>query len=352
MRYEQLAELYCDALRDVGATVMRIETPGIYQTREARDAIGVRCSAVHLAVRPLGAVRPFHGLKTFAVFDGPLSELDKPVVGTLRSPAQILGSVSRTFCTTDKLTSALLARGVGNAVTLRPPLNVYGVRSASGDVPGSLQARCLGTGRVARLGSIHAETRAAGGSVIYWDGAEASGSGEALETVIDAALEVGAGELKCVLVIASGHPFSRRWSRFTGRNFRAIYRVESQLGGEQRCVLAGACDIFVRLTPSDGLDLELVSAIKGGARAVVPEDHSAVELRGLPVLDTYDPARGQLRWRSRSRSRCPDLVRTLDQAISAAPIDKAGRSASVRALQMTYGSKHFAATLRAMMSAA
>ncbi|MBA3668065.1 MAG: hypothetical protein H0W65_10150 [Sphingomonas sp.] len=348
-KYDRLATLYESGLRELGAPITCLDAPSIYQTTEALAAIGVEAASVHLAVRPIAAVRPFHGLPDYVVFDGPMGDLDRAVPDSLRSADDILMAAKRVFCTTAILTDALIARGIVTATTLPPPTTIEAKDSHS-DLLQQLDATTLASSEPITIASVLDTTRAVGGQVVYWDSDEAADVDAALGILIDAAKKSGMRSATCSLIIAGSNPFIGPRARFSRQNFDGIYRIERTLDYDEKRSLARASDIFIRVSVSTGLDLDALAAVENGVLTIVPQGHSAIELIGSQSLSTYRPTPAMSRWGSRSRQECPDLIRSLKEAIEAPFAERATRRCHAKDwVRSTYGLNAFAKRLRSQV---
>ena len=352
-QYDRLATLYESGLRGIGAPVTCLDAPSIYQTMEALGVIRVEASSVHFAVRPIAAIRPFHGLRNYVVFDGPMGVLDRDVPGSLRSAAHILMAATRVFCTTALLTDALIARGIVTATTLPPPITTDAAKGSQSVLLQQLNAVKLDGFEPVTIASVCNATRATGGKIIYWDADEAADVDAALEMVLDAAEKSGMRAANCSLIITGfDNPLISRRARLSRQNFNGIYRVEKTLDDDEKRSLARGCDIFIRVSISSGLDLDVLAAVENGALAIVPQGHSAIELIGSRSLSTYLPELAMPRWGSRSRQRCPDLIRSLKDAIEVPLPERMARCCHAKdGVQSIYGLSAFADRLRAQVGA-
>jgi len=197
-QYDRLATLYESGLRRIGAPVTCLDAPSIYQTIEALGAIRVEASGAHLAVRPIAAIRPFHGLPDYVVFDGPLGDLDRDVPGSLRSADHILMAATRVFCTTALLTDALIARGIVTATTLPPPITTDAAKGSQ-SILQQLNAIKLDGFEPVTIASVCNATRVTGGQIIYWMPTKLQTSMRRLEWCLMRLKKAGCGRPTAVL---------------------------------------------------------------------------------------------------------------------------------------------------------
>jgi hypothetical protein len=120
--WKALSALYQASLAACGYRIAPIVRPEIYQTDLARQVLGVEPGDWHLAVKPLGQLRPFHGIPNIFVCDWPYPELSAAPIGD--SPffdqARLLRMADAILCCTDATCDTLRAAGVERAVTLPP----------------------------------------------------------------------------------------------------------------------------------------------------------------------------------------------------------------------------------------
>lgn len=306
--YARLASLYSKGLHQLGEFAT-IEAPSIYQTRESLEIIGAGPSSIHFAVRSMPEFRPLYGLPNYLIFDGSLEQLDREVPGSLRTGEEILKSTARVLCTTLLLAEALRARGLCNAVHLPPPMRF---RPSKSGLP--LSASPPGGGPQVPLAAIFARARSVGGRVIYWDAHDTADDGEALGIIIDLAVRLQAQAPNCLFVV--GNPLDRGIdAQYRIWNLANLCKVSGEQTSDEQQSLASSCDVFIRTSRAEGLDLDVLAAVENGVLTLVPEGHSATELAATRLLLTFQPNRERPRWSARKHLRCPGLVRAVEKAV-------------------------------------
>lgn len=122
--WKLISRLYRDALSGGGFETENVVRPEIYQSKIAREVLGVRPDDVHLAVKPIEHLRPFHGVANLFVCGWEFPEFSDSDLGAspMLDQLSILRRADRVLCWTDFTRDNLRAAGLDNAVTLPPTI--------------------------------------------------------------------------------------------------------------------------------------------------------------------------------------------------------------------------------------
>lgn len=122
--WKLISRLYREALSGGNFEMEDVARPEIYQTEIAREVLGVKPDDVHLAVKPIEHLRPFHGVMNLFVCGWEFPEFSDSDFGgsPMLDQLSILRRADRVVCWTDFTRDNLRAAGLDNAVTLPPTI--------------------------------------------------------------------------------------------------------------------------------------------------------------------------------------------------------------------------------------
>lgn len=121
-----VASLYEAGFRSAGFDVTRIDRPEIYQTDVARSVLGVSKDDIHVAVKPIEHLRPFHHLTNLFVCGWEFPEFSDSDLGIspFLNQLSVLRKADVVICWTDYTAANLRKLGLTNVYTLPPPIPV------------------------------------------------------------------------------------------------------------------------------------------------------------------------------------------------------------------------------------
>lgn len=120
--WKVLAGLYRSALAASGERVVPLLRPEIYQSAAARQVLGVGAADWHLAIKPIGHLRPFHGIPTVFLCDGGFRELSSTDadVSPFLDEVGMLKKADVVACCTDFTADNLRRAGIETVATWPP----------------------------------------------------------------------------------------------------------------------------------------------------------------------------------------------------------------------------------------
>jgi glycosyltransferase involved in cell wall biosynthesis len=122
-----IARLYETGFRSAGFDIRKIERPEIYQADIARSVLGVSEGDIHVAVKPIEHLRPFHHLKNLFVCGWEFPEFSDSDLGgsPFLNQLSILRKADAVICWTDYTAANLRALGLTKVHTLPPPITAH-----------------------------------------------------------------------------------------------------------------------------------------------------------------------------------------------------------------------------------
>lgn len=275
-RFDQLVSLYREGFSNAGATVRVTDAPMIYHSSEARRVIGVNEKSIHIAVRPLQAVRPMYGVRNYLVCDEVNSGTDAVLRRTAATPLDALRQFQGILCTTERVQEQLTALGAKNTRVFPPPFSETALSCrARTDVD---LARRIALSPVSSRRSAavdFADLRSRTEHLIFCSFAPA-------QTVQHVAREVlrfqrFTGQ-SCALIVAPATEclLPRHWRRIV----MPVFTTPPDLPELDLVSLLHGCDFYVQARVVHSLDLQAFQAACAGMVPVLCEGHSALEVLG------------------------------------------------------------------------
>lgn len=123
-RWTALFHLYQAGFVAAGWRIRTVDRPEIYQAAAARELLGVMDGDWHLAVKPLGEIRPFHGLPNLFVCDWeyPALSAGRAPLAPFLDQAGLLNRADLVLCTNGFTESVVRGHGVARTIVLPPPV--------------------------------------------------------------------------------------------------------------------------------------------------------------------------------------------------------------------------------------
>ena len=122
--WKVISNLYQTALRSIGAEVINIRRPEIYQTDVALSTIFAFAKDIHLSVKPIEELRPMTGVNNLFVCGWEFPEISQTDFGInpFYNQFRILNRAEAVLCWSDFTRDNLRKVGINKSFTLPPPV--------------------------------------------------------------------------------------------------------------------------------------------------------------------------------------------------------------------------------------
>ena len=284
-----ISNLYQRALHNVGAEVISISRPEVYQTDVALSTIFATAKDMHLAVKPIEELRPMPGIKNLFVCGWEFPEISQTDYGIspFYNQFRILNGADAVLCWSDFTRDNLRKVGIDKSVTLPPPVTDQQITS----VPAIPALPCLaldtssasGQENVFLLDDLFRSFKNGKVFVSVLNPFDERKRLIALLNGFQAAIDAGANiYLVIKLVIDNIATTTGNINEIlrTRYNYEAtskrIFFVGSQFSDTEMRSLFSAADFYVCTSSCEGLNLPLVGAMR----------------QGKPIVSTWNSAMG------------------------------------------------------------